>query len=172
MFLNTQNNPLSKNFEESAQSREKESQVRLEASPDPEGKVAEIDIKNEWNNYKYVFKLVRLDLRGDDYENESPTIQQSPNLTRLYQKGYAMLKKYLRKNDFTPCVVNNLQHSIHVTKESEQVYIFFQMTVSKQGQRMPTGHHKDIKSFTKEQRTDQAAEALSSAGIGPFRSLN
>ena len=77
--------------------------------------------------------VVRLDLIDDDYEDDQnkPHGVRAPNIVRIYHKAYKMLTRNLRRNDLVPCIVNNLRHSIHLNKESDQVYIIFQMTVIK-----------------------------------------
>ena len=42
-----------------------------------------------------------------------------------------MLKKALRESKLTPCIVFNLQNQLIWTKDSNQVYIIYQMSVQK-----------------------------------------
>lgn len=74
--------------------------------------------------------MVRLDLTNDD--DEAPQVtNQTPkaNITMIYKKAYKMLIQSLKKENLLPCVVNNLRHTLIQNKESDQVYIIFQMTV-------------------------------------------
>jgi hypothetical protein len=59
------------------------------------------------------------------------TSGNSVNIINIYQKAYKILRKDLKKNNLVPCVLNNFNHTLIINKESDQVYIFFQMTISK-----------------------------------------
>jgi len=69
---------------------------------------------------------VRLDLVDEVSEQHD---QQNVNINKLYAKAYKMLKKDLKKQGLIPCVIYDLRHAIFMLKESDQAYIFFQMTI-------------------------------------------
>ena len=46
-------------------------------------------------------------------------------MIRIYNKAYSLLKKFLRKNNYTPCIVMNLKHDLIHTNDCDLVYIFF-----------------------------------------------
>lgn len=59
------------------------------------------------------------------------TSSNSVNINNIYSKAYKLLRKDLKKNNLVPCVLNNFNHTLIINKESDQIYIFFQMTISK-----------------------------------------
>ena len=50
----------------------------------------------------------------------------------IFKKAYKMLRKDLKRKNFFPCVVANLENRLIMNKESDQIYIFFQMTIIRQ----------------------------------------
>ena len=93
-----------------------------------------MEIAQECGNYKFHFKVIIVDLIDEDYKDAQNNARgrRAPSTVRIYHQAYKHLNRDLRKKGLVPCVVNNLRHSLHFNKASDQVYIIFQMTVIKQ----------------------------------------
>ena len=83
-------------------------------------------MEEQWGNYQFYNKIIRVDLIEDD--NDNPVLTKV-NIVGIYLKAYKILKQDLKKKKYLPCVIYNLSHKIIQNKESDQVYIIFQMTL-------------------------------------------
>lgn len=81
----------------------------------------EDEIQKEWQNFKFYFKIIRVDLVEDDTD----AILNNVNIVGIYLKAYKMLRQDLKRQGYLPCVIYNLSHKIIQNKESDQVYIIF-----------------------------------------------
>ena len=79
-------------------------------------------------NLFFLKKVFRFDLTEEDeistYDSQSYLADNDArnssykNIVKVYQKAFKLLKKSLRKNKMTPCIVFNLRHSLIFTKDS------------------------------------------------------